>query len=502
MSKLQSDDLFLLIKKLSKPEKRQFKIYASRHVIGKKNNYVKLFDAIDAQKTYDEEQLLKTEAYITQLSMMKMRLYNSILKSLESCTNTIQFDIRSMLNQADFLFQKGLYDQYDKLLDKAQKIAVKYLQDSYTAEIARLQMNRIIKSGVNINKVKSCWKKKEDAVNNLMNYDIYLMKFAELTIHREQALHLNERELKELNLFMKNPLLQDESKATNPISKIIYYSIHENHLIATKEYEKSFYYSSKKHQLFHSFPQLIKGFFNMYLSSICNCLILCALLKEYQKGELFLNDLKSINDSYKLDKRSEMLVFQSIYEFEIDRCLYKGAFEEGSQMETAIENGIKIYGLSSMGHYVDMYMNTAMLFFGNNDFKKSLKWINKALEIGEDKVEKDLYVAARIVSLIVHYELKNFESLSYFIKSLYRHLGSTENLGEYEKILLHFMSKKLLNESTVESFKTLKESLLKIPNDSQAFNRFNLYLDYISWIDSKIENKPFAEIVKEKAEKK
>ena len=52
---IASEDLHKLIKSLSQSEKRFFKIYASRHVIGEQNNYVQLFDAIANQKNYNEK---------------------------------------------------------------------------------------------------------------------------------------------------------------------------------------------------------------------------------------------------------------------------------------------------------------------------------------------------------------------------------------------------------------------------------------------------------------
>ena len=59
--KTVSEELFQLIKSLSKQEKRYFKLYASRHVIGEKNKYVQLFDAIDKQAAYNEEKIKKNK---------------------------------------------------------------------------------------------------------------------------------------------------------------------------------------------------------------------------------------------------------------------------------------------------------------------------------------------------------------------------------------------------------------------------------------------------------
>ena len=51
-----TDDLFQLIKALTKNEKGYFKKYSAFHSIGGKNKYLLLFDAIEKQKEYDAKQ--------------------------------------------------------------------------------------------------------------------------------------------------------------------------------------------------------------------------------------------------------------------------------------------------------------------------------------------------------------------------------------------------------------------------------------------------------------
>lgn len=77
----QSDDLFRLVKSMSKSEKRYFKLFASMQ--GKNKKYLLLFDAIDRQGVYNESALkeeLKQEKFVRQLAVTKGYLYNLILK--------------------------------------------------------------------------------------------------------------------------------------------------------------------------------------------------------------------------------------------------------------------------------------------------------------------------------------------------------------------------------------------------------------------------------------
>ena len=148
MSNKASDSLHRLIKSMSKPEKRYFKVFSSRHVIGDQNNYQILFDAIDKQAEYDEAKLLKkfeTEAFINRFSIAKSRLYNSILKSLDAfhSNSSVEAQLKRTLHCAEILYNKSLYGQSLKLLRSAKKSAQKHEKITTLIEISKWE-KRII----------------------------------------------------------------------------------------------------------------------------------------------------------------------------------------------------------------------------------------------------------------------------------------------------------------------------------------------------------------------
>ena len=80
-----SQELFHLIKSLTKSEKRFFKL-SSALQSGEKN-YLKIFDVIDRQTEYDEQKVkdyFKSEIFIKHFPSEKNHLYKLILKSLRS----------------------------------------------------------------------------------------------------------------------------------------------------------------------------------------------------------------------------------------------------------------------------------------------------------------------------------------------------------------------------------------------------------------------------------
>ena len=122
------DKLHALIKAMTPSEKRAFKIYAGRHVIGNQNNYVRLFDALDKQKKYHEENLIKSlggKSKAKYISADKYYLYGLVLNSLSAfhAESSVGHQLHHQMHTAEILFEKGLYGQASKVLEKCRKMA-------------------------------------------------------------------------------------------------------------------------------------------------------------------------------------------------------------------------------------------------------------------------------------------------------------------------------------------------------------------------------------------
>ena len=59
MTKGQKDNLYVLIKSLSKSEKRQFKLYVGRLGVNEDSKFLTLFNILDKSPYYDEDLILK-----------------------------------------------------------------------------------------------------------------------------------------------------------------------------------------------------------------------------------------------------------------------------------------------------------------------------------------------------------------------------------------------------------------------------------------------------------
>ena len=85
MPKTKENNLYRLIKSLSKGEKRNFKVFSTRFESSENAKFIQLFDAIDKMKGYDEESIFQKYPEIkrTQLANLKRHLSRQILTSLK-----------------------------------------------------------------------------------------------------------------------------------------------------------------------------------------------------------------------------------------------------------------------------------------------------------------------------------------------------------------------------------------------------------------------------------
>ena len=148
MPKQQIDPLFQLIKSISKSEKRNFKLYANRISSDKETKFLQLFDVLDRLDEYNELIILKKAKDIkqSQLPNLKAHLYKQLLTSLRltQINHDVSINIREQIDHAKVLYNKGLYQQSLRILDKTKVLARKNKKNILVFEI--IQFEKLIES--------------------------------------------------------------------------------------------------------------------------------------------------------------------------------------------------------------------------------------------------------------------------------------------------------------------------------------------------------------------
>jgi tetratricopeptide (TPR) repeat protein len=141
------------------------------------------------------------------------------------------------------------------------------------------------------------------------------------------------------------------------------------------------------------------------------------------------------------------------------------------------------------------------LYFGNGDYQKSILYLEKIITYKDQSLREDLQCFARILNLLAHYESAKDELLEYQIKSVYRFLGKMNDQQQMQVEIFRFLRTvgDIKPYQLRDEFIKLRDKLLKIASDPVESRPF-LYLDIISWLESKIENRP-VQIIMQKRHK-
>src|SRR5439155_19054041 len=145
------------------------------------------------------------------------------------------------------------------------------------------------------------------------------------------------------------------------------------------------------------------------------------------------------------------------------------------------------------------YYKIASLYFGSAHYEECIDYLNKIIN-WKINLRNDLQCYARLLLLIAHYELGNFDLLEYLIKSVYRYMAKMENLSTVEEEIFKFLRRSffLSPDKLKAEFKRLLASLKRYEKN-RFESRALAYLDVISWLESKVYNKPVDIIIQEKA---
>ncbi len=490
MSKTSNTELFELIQSLSKAEKRHFKIYASRHVIGSENKYVKLFDAIADQKVYNEKDLLKNESYIKQLPLLKKRLHDAVLKSLDLFHTSVDAEIRKLLHQAEILYEKALYEQSKKILRIAKAICKEHELATYELEILRWE-TKIAWAQDSMDGIGRILGEENELIQTLDNTTQYRsLNHKAFSIYYKHGIPRTPKLIKEVKSILANPLLNNPKLARSFEALHTYYHFLCIYYTMRKDHAKAHIYGIKKFSMFDSSPEKIRTYTNLYLGDLNDCLISSMNLKKYNLMEEYIQKLHNLESIIHSERSKSILFFYNYHELNYYNNTHQ--FQKGVKRIEQLEEIFPVYGpkLTTAKRAV-LYTVFATAYYGNKNFKKSIYYLNQVRNEPLGNVRVDIESFAHLFHIIVHYEKgSDTAMLKSLVRSTYRYLLKRNRLYKVEECILNFIRKKLSKVHTQKellgSFSELKKEItqiLKDPYESGIIQDF----DFVAWLDSKIK---------------
>lgn len=503
MSKQLSYQLFNLIKRLTKAEKRHFKLYASRNSSEKEPLTIQLFDVLDKQKEYDEKKTSQSFPKLkpNTLSNQKSHLYELLLSSLRLLHHhDPKIRIKELISYADVLHFKGLYRQSLVQLQKAKQLATAHQVDILKLEI--IELEKQIESRY---VTRSHSKRAEELIQEskdlrhkfyfqgswsdlaLSLYDYYL-KFG----HTK-----NEQEHNQIKKFFYQHIPdQKESEMIHVHQCYVWF------YYITQDFVQCYKYTKKWCGIYEQNEILLQNEPEMYMRGLHNALsalFYCDDVKRFRQEHKRLNDFIE-SHSKTFNENQSVLAFIYLETANLNLYFLEGKFSEGAAYCDDFEKRIAENENKLDIHRVMVFnYKMASLKFGSADYKGAVKHLNFIINHPNLSLKEDIQCFARILNLISHYELGNDDLIDFQIKSTYRFLLKLKDYQKVQSAIFGFLKKSVYmdRKQLIPNFESLRDELVDILKDPYE-RRPTLYLDVISWLESKIQDKPVEEIIRAK----
>ena len=479
-------NLFFLIKSLSKSEKRYFKHFCFNN---KKNeNYLRLFEAYSKMEYLDEAAIKKKfagEIFVRQLHVTKNYLYQLILKSLRNYHNDISANaqIKDILRNVEILFYKELYNHCHYELVRAERLAFAFEQYQSLIEIINWQRKLLLTT------------KGSDLVTlNKLNLE-------------EQAFIYRVKRQNELwqltaNIFdyqddpqeklLQLPTIKEDLPSDGISLKILHCHILYTYYTFNGKSEQGNLQLIHLINLLEKHPKRIQANPSAYVTALNNLISSYIFQKQYDLIWPLLEKVKSVPQKYQLHSDSQFTIKLQLRTYNLELELYRDTYQlkKGIELIQEIESYItKRKAKVPFGYLIQFWYQFAYIYFMDQQFPGALKWVNEIINLKTTKERPDLQSYARLLNLIIHFEMGNTFVLKYAVDSCRRFFKKKEKMADFEKELLRFFSK-ICNSPPAIYRNLFKELESKLFNDVDPLVNANIldYLNFKAWIDANLSD--------------
>lgn len=491
---------------MSASEKRYFKVFAGKSGGKGGKNYLTVFSLLEKMTRYNEKallQALESDKLRRQFPVTKNYLYKLVLKSLRSfhADRTIDFQIRELLMNAELLLARDLPLQAEKQVSKAAKLAADYERFEFFPNIGSLRIALRMKMGLDdldagASHIEAVFLETDTHFATYRHMEhLRLLSLRLLFLSRKETVIRSSQTRKAYDQVMADPCLQGPLPEKPLKARMFYLQSHFIYHIANSDFEAAFKDVSLMVELMEENQWMIAERPENYVNSLQNQVSISTFVNPLEVTLPFLAKMKSITTRFpkvKFSRSTERRLPLYAYNHEFHLLIKEGKFEEGKQLLPAAEaflESVKDNEINVNEGFIllSLLMNIVQLHILLGSFKEALRYIGLILDSRKVSGDYELYRDARMLKVIVLFELGEEEMLEYALLSLYRFLQKQESLHAFEKAWIQFVRKSVRREPgtrRTDLFAALRADLNELAEGRSLHGSF----DMVAWLDRKIES--------------
>ncbi len=494
----QSEQLFQLVRSLSKSEKRSFTLYASRIQDADSLKYMQLFDLIEKEKNCTDAYILSKMKKLdkTQYSNLKRHLYKQIMASLRltHIAKKTDIEIREYLDFADILYGKGLYLQALKILEKAKLLAHKSNNEILSLAILETEKNigsrHITRSEpTTIEQLILQSEEKVQSIQKIIRYSN-----ARIELHRHYITHGHVKNSQELAAIQaKYQWLTTIDIAYNPSFHEVIYLLQclvWYHYI-TLDFAPCLKSAQQWISIFQATPSLIEQDADLYMRGYHYVLTCAYNLKETALYEKYLAELESFRDEHysHFNENTRIISFLYVHYGRFNLYFLQGKYKEGLSAIPATLRRIQKYkGKLDVHRMMVLYFKMAWMHLMSGQPDPAIQYLNTILNLNMGSLREDIQGYSHLMFIMAHFDAGNEEILDYLVHGARQYFEKSKSSGKLQQLTIAFFQQwgKTPLSNRKMALQQFYQNLTELVTDIFEM-RSMLYLDIQSWLSLKIK---------------
>lgn len=431
-----NSDLYHLVHSLSKERKTRFRKSAQKTQHRGPSLYLRLFDVLDKQSSFDDEMTkshFKGEPCLKQFTRIKHYLYEQLLVCLvsESRGNSASEQARIYLQETHFLQDQGLYSQAFKRLNRAKSLIEKYEFTIQRIDLLAQERELLRKlPGKSVApKLKRLRLEEEQALSQLL-FEIQAKQIYDQELFlAKQSPGENEKDLFEA-LQLPEPGMPFNAQLALHLANALRFRRQQMRQKAHHHYHAAFQiWQANPHQV-QEYPERFYRLTSAYLSS------------GHAVGDYagFIPWLEKLQKDSALPKPMRNNLLCMSYNLQLLFHLNQQQLTEAHKLASGLSQTLK-YTSSRLSSWMPAATNLSVLYFISGQYAAAKHWIDQILDLPRGPERRDLRGLARVLHLLVLYETNNRDLIHYAWRSTERFIRKKRSLNQLEMALGVFFRK-------------------------------------------------------------
>jgi hypothetical protein len=491
-------DVVRLVKTLSSTEKRCFKLSCKKQ--SGDRAYLALFDIIDHTDFKDIAQV-QTKLHSLHPQASFETTANYLLKTLTNSLVNSKSEKDSLFQQmqtfmrARILFERALISEGFKELNKVQKLAgsaQNYLMEymCYREELNVLATLNF--ADMNECKLVELQTRGKSSLKSLLqvheHHSLFEILKTRLTcigmsVSEDAKQTFNDLLLSELSLVTSKVAFNFQSTKLHLMFQSFFFTSVGDYRSALKTF-------SELDALFQNNINNA-GYFQLdYLSSLEGILDSLRTIRAYEQMPEYILKVKALINE-KNTEQFNLRASKTVEIFQMTRLIAENKYTAALAFSASLQNqSFKECIITDYEKHCELLFYYGVAHFELKQSDKALKYINKITLLGKANYNSAIYKAAKLLGILIRYELGDIEYIQYEIRAYKRLSQIKREVLKIEKLIFKIAILDPNKNSFVKNsllLKKLQPIINQILNDKYELQITKFY-DFLSWIEAKFQS--------------